>query len=82
MQVGALYRIECLVDELGDGKDYPRLNVVSGRPGEFQYLVTGQNGKLLQQVFFTAPTPQAARHSAQVMGWKKIRLYQCERISL
>jgi hypothetical protein len=81
MQVHALYRIDCLLDELGDGTDYERLSVVSGRAGDFPYLATGKDGKDLREMFFAANSPGAALTAARKLGWTKIRLYQCEEIS-
>jgi hypothetical protein len=82
MRVEALYRVKCLLDELGDDKEYPRLQVVSGRVDGTSYLLTATEGKHFRQTFFSIHGPQAALAHVRERSWTKARLYQLEGIPL
>jgi hypothetical protein len=77
----ALYRIECLIDELDD-KDSMPLTVVRGRVNRGLFMQTGTDGMHGRDTIFAAESASAAREAARARGWNKIRLYQCVQVPL
>ncbi len=77
----SLYRVECLIDELGDKSSEP-LVTVRGRTTRGLFIQTGTDGAHSRDTVFAAESASAARQAARARGWKKIRLYQCMQIPL
>ena len=77
----ALYRIACLIDELGD-KDSEPLKVVRGSSARGLFLQTGSVEKKNRDTFFAAEGAFDAIATARARKWDNIRLYQCEEIPL
>ena len=75
----ALYRIECIIDELND-KDSEPLPVVRGRRTRGLFLHTGTLAKKMCSSLFAAESVPDAIETARKREWQNIRLYQCEEV--
>lgn len=77
----AIYRIECLIDELGD-KDTDPLPIVRGRATRGIFILTGSKDKKSCDDVFAAEGAFDAIGNARARTWTKIRLYQAEEVDL
>lgn len=80
-QTKALYRIECVIDELAD-KDSEPLPLVRGRLTRGVFILTGKLQKKLHDDVFAAESAHAATSIARRRNWTNIRLYQCAEVPL